>query len=411
MAACVVFVVYHREGDFALLGAIEKMATLAKALSTSFIHVCDSNGSPKMETQINDFFDKDVGAFLGALADIESRVDPNAAPGMDEFFRDTVAAFEGSCDACRRMDVLLANQPERLKEVKTRFRELVGPCIYRSWFIERAFTKPRGYPGDAELLTAIYDNLPRSPGFVGYMDLYFLNTTLAFGVRERIRCAKAFLVEELDRRCGDVSIVNVACGPVREYEEGLEHPKDTTVHITCIDTDRQTLDFVEGRRSSPAMRDLNITCLNHNAIRTSSAQGNIRRFGRPDIIYSIGLCDYIPDKYLVPMLQGWRETVGEGGTVYVAFKDTRKYSPTVYQWHVDWYFFLRTEEDCRALFEQAGYDMYGLRMTRDRTTGSIINFISRNKKPSHIRIDRPEPEVAEALAPAARSHASQPVGS
>jgi extracellular factor (EF) 3-hydroxypalmitic acid methyl ester biosynthesis protein len=354
-----------------------------------------------MESGVDRFFSHDVPAFINSLAEVDARLDPTAEPRMDDNYRTIVEAIERSCEACRRMDALLANEPERLKEVQAKFREMVSPSIERSWFIERGRRKPRGYPGDHELLTAIYEDVPRARGYSGYMDLFFLNTTLAHAIRERLRYAKSFLIEELGRRHGDVSILNVACGPVREYEGGVEHPDDARIRITCIDADREALDYVESRAKTPGMRDLNIECVCYNAIRTSSASGNIRRFGQPDILYSIGLCDYIPDKYLVPMLQGWRETIRDGGVVYVAFKDSRRYSPTVYQWHIDWYFLQRTEEDCRSLFERAGYDMYGLKMTRD-ATGSIINFMGSNKKPAIIRIDRPEPRVAEPLAPMVR---------
>ena len=65
------------------------------------------------------------------------------------------------------------------------------------------------------------------------------------------------------------------------------------------------------------------------------------RLGRSDIIYSVGLCDYIPDKYLIPLLQGWRESLHEGGVVYVAFKDAKLYTTPEYQWLVDWFFLQR----------------------------------------------------------------------
>ena len=343
-----------------------------------------------------EFFANDVQTFVKTLADLDSRLDPTAEPSNDDDYLAMEEAFDRSCVACRRMDSLLADEPERLKETKLRFLATIRPWLDRSWFFQRAIAKPRGYPGDRELLSAIYDNAPRGRGLVGYLDRFFLNLTLARAIRERLLCAKTFLTEELSGRRGDVSILNVACGPVREYEGGIEHSDDTHVHITCIDTDRDTLSYVESRSASPAMRRLRIDCVAHNAIRTSSAQSNIKKFGRPNILYSIGLCDYIPDRHLVPMLQGWCETVSDDGVFYVAFKDIRRYSSTIYQWHMDWYFLPRTEEQIRSLFEQAGYDMYNLKMTRD-ATGSIINFIGSNRK-RVIRIDRPEPLVAEPLA-------------
>ena len=351
------------------------------------------------------FFNDDVPAFTKAIADLESRLDPAAKPDRDDNYDAAVEAFDRTCAACRRVESSLAAEPEKLKEAKARFLQTIRPWLDQSWFFQRAIAKPRGYPGDRELLTAIYDNVPRGRGLVGYLDLYFLNLTLARAIRERLVCAKTFLTEELSNRHGDVSILNVACGPGREYEGGIEHPEDTNVRITCIDTDADTLSYVESRTASPGMRRLRIDCVAHNAIRTSSAHGNIKKFGRPDILYSVGLCDYIPDKHLIPMLQGWRETVSDDGVVYVAFKDIRRYSPTIYQWHMDWYFLPRTEEEIRGLFAQAGYDMYGLKMTRD-ATGSIINFIGTSKK-RVIRIDRPEPLVAEPLAAAVHPHAHE----
>ncbi len=355
------------------------------------------------------FFSNDVPMFTDALAALESRLTPTAEPRMDDNYRALAEAFERSCDACRRVEAALADDPERLMQIKSQFREQIRPWLDRSWVYNRALTKPRGYPGDYELLTVLYDNAPKGRGLAGYVDLYLLNITLTTAIRERLLCAKTFLTEELSRRRGDVSILNVACGCMREYEGGIEHPDGTNVRITCVDTDRETLDYVKARSASPAMRRLRIDCIAYNAIRTSSAHGNIKRFGRPHILYSIGLCDYIPDRYLVPMLRGWRETVSDDGAVYVAFKDIRKYSPTIYQWHMDWYFLPRTEEEIRGLFEQAGYDMYGLKMTRD-ATGSIINFIGSNRK-RVVRIDRPEPLVAEPLASAVHAHVEEMVTS
>jgi hypothetical protein len=254
--------------------------------------------------------------------------------------------------------------------------------------MHRAKTKPRGYPGDYELLAAIYDGVPKSRGIGGYVDLYFLNSILGRAVPARLQAARRFLVEELARRRGDVSILNVACGPCREYVGGLGGHDHCTIRVTCIDNDREALDYVEARVTTvvPANLDIHGAC--YNALRMSSAKANVQKFGRSDIIYSVGLCDYIPDKFLAPMLRGWRESLREEGVVYVAFKDARRYDETECQWLADWYFFQRTEEECRNLFQQAGYDMETMEMTRD-ATGAIMNFISRAKVPARLRIDAP----------------------
>jgi extracellular factor (EF) 3-hydroxypalmitic acid methyl ester biosynthesis protein len=186
---------------------------------------------------------------------------------------------------------------------------------------------------------------------------------------------RRFLLEEIARRGGTIKILNVACGACREFAGGLATGTDANVSITCVDNDQLALDFVRDC-VAPQTTGAKVECIRHNALRMTSAAGNVRRFGRSDIIYSVGLCDYIPDEFLIPLLKGWRESLADGGVVYVAFKDMLLYDKTEYQWLTDWYFFQRTEGDCRRLFEQAGYDMANMEMTRD-ATHVIINFVGR----------------------------------
>ncbi len=205
-----------------------------------------------------------------------------------------------------------------------------------------------GYPGDYAILTAIYDRLPKSPGIGGYLDLYFLNTQLGRAVPARLRAAREFLIQELERRGGEVSVLNVACGPCREYTEDFEIPRGVRPRITCIDSDQEALDFARRNLALLNGRMPDVSCVRYNALRMSSAKRNLEAFGRPDIIYSIGLFDYITDRHLVPILKGLRETLADGGVLYVAFKDADRYDKTVYQWMVDWFFLQRTEQQCLA---------------------------------------------------------------
>lgn len=355
-----------------------------------------------MQTDIDAFFASDVSAFTRRIADLDRRIGPAAAPRKDEIFQELYDAIYRCLDACARAEAQLRSDPQRLKEVQDRFRGEIAPWFDRSWFMQRAKVKPRGYPGDYETLTGIYDGLPKSVGIGGYLDLFFLGTILGRAVPARIRAARAFLIAELARR-GTATAVNVACGPCREYTEDWKpaHPGNF-LRVACIDSDRQALDFVEARLAAAPPEGVEVQCVSYNALRMGSAKANVAKFGRPDILYSVGLCDYIPDKFMIPMLRGWRETVADGGVVYVAFKDSRRYPTEEYQWLVDWFFLQRTEEDCRRLFAEAGYDVDGMEMTRD-ATGAIMNFVSRVKAPAVIRVDQ-----AEGLRegqPAAARHA------
>src|SRR4029078_10622503 len=190
------------------------------------------------------------------------------------------------------------------------------------------------------------------------VDRFLLNLTLGRAVPARMWDARRFLMDEISRRHGRVAILNVACGCCREYRGGFETSPERTTSITAVDNDQEALDYAKAEvAASLARSDIEINFTRYKALRMPSSAANIRRFGRSDIIYSVGLCDYIPDEFLIPLLRGWRESAADGGVVYVAFKDTMLYDKTEYQWLTDWYFFQRTEEECRRLFEQAGYDM------------------------------------------------------
>jgi hypothetical protein len=334
-----------------------------------------------MVSEINRFLGEDVPAFTRTLSKVEAVVDPSAEARLDDRVVELSDAIGRSRRACRRIEALIGGDRPLLKDVQERFRESIAEWFDRSWFMQRAKTKPRGYPGDYELLTAIYDRKAKARGLGGYLDLYFLNTTLARAVRARLLAAKIFLIQEVGRRRGDVSILNVACGPCRELADGLLHPLDCRVQLTCVDADQQALEYVQANIVSGGVDLPQTDCACYNALRMSAAGSNIRKFGRCDIIYSVGLFDYIPDRFLVPMLAGLRDSLNRDGVLYVAFKDANRYDKTEYQWHVDWHFFQRTEDDCRELMRRAGFDGDSLEMTRCQT-GVIMNFIGRVRRPS-----------------------------
>jgi extracellular factor (EF) 3-hydroxypalmitic acid methyl ester biosynthesis protein len=343
-----------------------------------------------MQPLIDSFFDHHVAPLTRTLEQFAQQVPPADEPTSDELVDQLTQQIHTILAACGRLERQLGDA-KLVRAVQARFREAIWPWFGQSWFMERALTKPRGYPGDHEMLTAIYNGQVHSRGLGGYLDGYFLNTTLAQAVRGRMRALRRFLLAELNGREGDVNVLNVACGPCREYTDNFAPTNHRQIRLTCVDNDTQALDFVATNVAPQIAHGITATCVRYNALRMTSVRHNVERFGRPDIIYSVGLCDYIPDEYLVPMLRGWRESLSEGGVVYVAFKDGLKYDKAEYQWLVDWFFYQRTEDDCRALFEAAGYDLHLLELTRD-ATGVIINFIGRTNVAGVRRTD-----AAEAL--------------
>jgi SAM-dependent methyltransferase len=329
-----------------------------------------------------------------ALAAFEQRLDGDETPHDDAALAELAQVLNASLEFCLSIEMEVAAEPQQLKALQARYREAIAPWFAKSWFMTRSLTKPRGYPGDYELLNSIYIHQPKSTGLGGYLDRYILSSTLGRAVIARLESVREFLVQEVAARGGKAKIMNVACGPGREYRDGFLDAEAVDVHITLVDNDTESLDYVRDHVAPLLSSRVDMQFVRYNALRMISGKTNVQRFGQSDIIYSVGLCDYIPDDYLVPMLRGWRESLAEGGVVYVAFKDMELYDKTVYQWPLDWYFYQRTVEDCRRLFVEAGYDMDLMEVTRSEMP-VIVNFIGRTRPASVHRIDEANKVVAQ----------------
>ena len=344
-----------------------------------------------MNSEVAQFFAEHVPQLVAGLGQIRNRIPTDDSPDCDDVLDELTECMNNSLRVCADLETHLQDaDPVALKDVQARYRAAIAPVLNESWVFNRSFTKPRGYPGDYQLLTAIYNGVPKSFGFGGYVDRYLLNFTLARAVVARMWSARRFLMDELARRRGRVAILNVASGACREYLGGFESSIDREARITCVDNDQEALDFAQSQVTAPLSRSgISVNFVRHNALRMTSASSNIRRFGMSDVIYSVGLCDYIPNEYLIPLLAGWRESLADGGIVYVAFKDCLLYDKTEYQWLMDWYFFQRTEQDCRNLFLSAGFEPSEIETSRD-ATGVIINFLCRSSTTEIVRVDSPQ---------------------
>ncbi len=344
-----------------------------------------------MKPAIEEFLSQHLPQISRSLEDLDRQIPADAEPDSDEILAEVTRRLYGSLAVCKQLESRISGEdPALVKDLQKKYRETIWPWISKSWCMNRSIAKPRGYPGDYQMLTTIYDNAPKSKGLGGYLDRFWLNLTLARAVAGRMIALREFLVSEFAHREGKVSVLNVACGACREYIEDFRIPSNTTVSLTCIDNDEEALDYVRRNVACHVPENLKIDYVRYNALRMTSSTGNIKRFGYSDIICSVGLCDYIPDEYLVPMLKGWRESLADSGVVYVAFKDALLYDKVEYQWLMDWYFFQRTEPDFLRLFHDAGYDLGQIEATRD-STGVIINYCCRTSaSPNVVRIDGSE---------------------
>lgn len=330
----------------------------------------------KLESVV-EFFANDVAKFNDKLAQLEREIDPNAVPVVnDEYHQRVLAAFEESQVACKNFTLEHADDPVVLKDVRAGFLIETERLFSQSWIGERARAKPAGFVGDYEMLNKLYDEKTPALGLGGYIDLCILDLPLARAVRTRLKFAREFLLRELAQRQGDVRILDVASGPCREFHDWPDVGNGRKVEIIAMDTDPQALGYVSSAVSPLVNNGSTLKPVRYNALRTCVAETTVKQFGKVDVMYSVGLADYLNDDQLVRMFAAWRDTLADDGVMLIAFKDTEQYDHTPYQWHMDWYFYQRTVDDVLRLYEAAGISVDEIETSRDGT-GIITNFVTR----------------------------------
>ncbi len=339
-------------------------------------------GDPKLVQGIADF--------VAELEDLQGRIPADAIAEPNTKLHDrTLECLGRSVDLCREYETQLGDDEPMLRSAQAYFRHATDSTLGQSWFAHRARTKPSGFPGDYDMLLKIYQRQTPARGLGSYLDLCLMDVELARAVRGRLKSVRAFLIEELHRRDQQARILDVASGPCQEF---LDWPMKTeAIEVLAMDSDPAALEYVR-ETIIPAVAPVRFEAIRYNALRTRKADATIRNFGRFDIMYSVGLADYLTDALLVDLLAAWHDSLDEDGVMYIAFKDTERYDKTPYQWHLDWFFYQRTVQDVLDLYEQAGFDRDRIDTWRDES-GIIVNFVTRVGDHPRRRTDAASPAV------------------
>lgn len=268
--------------------------------------------------------------------------------------------------------------------VKVHFRHLTSPWAYKGTVVKRALEKPRGYPGDYLLLESIYDNSSLSRGIGIASDRYFLNNSYSAAVRNRLVKVKGFLKEFIaNGRSGEpFRVLNIACGSVREIRELLDEGGDffgrTKVHITCFDHDKEALGYSE-KKLDGGIRNLSLEFVHGDVLNFLKENSFPAGY---DLIYSVGLADYLPDRLLKRLLIAWAHLLKPGGRLLITHKDLERSKPLAPEWFCDWGFYARTEEEMVDTFNSLQLSGFRLKMGKvEREDSQQIMFFVLQKDP------------------------------
>jgi extracellular factor (EF) 3-hydroxypalmitic acid methyl ester biosynthesis protein len=332
------------------------------------------------KTAIKKFWENDVVDYLTTLASIDNAIkkgEIDAPTASKDVLRETDRVLkEGD-----RLEQYL-NNPELIKKIKGLFRISGAPYGLQSNFVRHALEKPGGYAGDYEVLEFIYNNRPTSEGFGYCADETFLADGYARAVRNRKDTMKKKLKAILSADPVDFKILNIACGSSRDLRELFaENTFNLTgkTTFTLIDKSKEALDFSrEKLKDHPSGTEF--VFFNHSVYDYLKEPEKYQKMlSGQDIVYSIGLADYIPEDALMKQIAFFYDLLKPGGRLIIAHKDSKNYHPLTPDWWADWTFYLRNQDEVVNIARKSGITGYELTVEQEDET-NIIFFIILEKK-------------------------------
>jgi extracellular factor (EF) 3-hydroxypalmitic acid methyl ester biosynthesis protein len=187
--------------------------------------------------------------------------------------------------------------------------------LHQDPFTHRAFSKPRGYAGDAILLDFIYgreeDWPPPKP--TSELGRAIFEYTTRSAACEGVRARRGFVGNLLDRLADDVQrphVLSIAAGHLREAHLSAAVKRKRFGRYVALDSDVDSLQEVER-----CYRRFGVETLPATFRQLLTRKIDVGRF---DLVYSTGLFDYLQETTAQRLVGIMFEMLRPGGQLLVA---------------------------------------------------------------------------------------------
>lgn len=253
-------------------------------------------------------------------------------------------------------DLFLSLREHRQNCTHDEWRAVVDCCrrhplcaiTHQDPFTYRAFAKPRGYAGDAILMDYIYgrEEMWPAPPMTPLGASIFEYTTRA-PAAEGVRARRGFIADLFDNLVAErtgLRVLSIASGHLREAALSSAVRRRRFERFVALDGDATTLDEVK-------------RCYGNYGIETVLARvGRLvdTRFGlgQFDLIYALGLFDYLPQRLGQRIVGRMFDMLRSGGQVVLA-----NFLPTIrdigyMEAFMDWQLIYRTRQEMMDLINE-----------------------------------------------------------
>jgi len=265
-------------------------------------------------------------------------------------------------EICHELDLILEHHSDNSEVVTAlkKFTErVVTPEFMGGPVWERGYRKPLGYPGDYGVMDYIYSDADAGDTLYGRL-LHRLGRAALKCVATRKDMMSAMLTAHLQQTISSepLKIMSIGCGSSQEIREALQKPISRPAKFTLIDQDDRALNVSFERLYPETLRHagmVQIQCLQTGFQRLVNPRSIKPAIEPQDILYSMGIMDYLRERRALRFCRTLYSLVRPGGTLVVAnvedpYKNWRWRADCI----ADWPLLCRTHDDMAAIGEDLG---------------------------------------------------------
>ena len=247
-------------------------------------------------------------------------------------------------------------------EAAKNFTEVViTPELRLGAIWDRSYAKPLGYPGDFEVMNQVYD-WQRSGSDVYRMLLHRLGLDVAECIRTRmevvLKSIESVVLEKGATRAA--RIMSLGSGPAREVELYLSRTglQGRRVEFTLIDQEQSALNYALERTYPLVLNSAGhagVQCLNLSFLDILRSLGAFGNLPPQDLIYSVGLLDYLVDRRVRSIVQRLYGLLAPGGLMILGnMNETELSNLWPMEFITDWSLYYRSDADMLGWTEGLG---------------------------------------------------------
>src|SRR3954451_16142493 len=269
-----------------------------------------------------------------------------------------------------------------LRDALKEYTELVvTPEFRRGAIWDRSYLKPLGYPGDFEMMNQVYDWQR-----VGTTPYDMLMHRLGLDVAECIRTRMEVVASQIGDLARDaenrpIRVTSLGSGPAREVELFLKSrgAQDSRAEFTLIDQEGEALKHAHRATYPYVLRSnghMRVHGLNISFTDILRPANTFALLPPQDLIYSVGLLDYVSTHRAKALTQKMYELLAPGGRLVIGNMNVcamSNYWPMEYI--VDWSLHYRDEPEMLAWVE--GLDFKRAWTETERTGRVRLLFVKK----------------------------------